>query len=117
MRAFGPLYQDFLAKYKAKSGGAPLSIFHAHASDATNILFAALEKVAVKASDGTVYIPRKALRDAIYASQGYRGITGVLTCGQYGDCGAPVIAVYQITAREVGPPVVWPPEKPIYPQK
>jgi branched-chain amino acid transport system substrate-binding protein len=115
--AFGPEYQTFKDKYKALSGGDPLSIFHAHAYDATNILFAAIEKVAVTASDGTLYIGRKALRDAIYASQGWRGITGTLTCGQYGDCGAPVIAVYQITAREVGPPVVWPPEKPIYPQR
>jgi branched-chain amino acid transport system substrate-binding protein len=113
--AFGPTYSDFLTKYKAKSGKAgPLSIFHAHAYDAANILFAAIEKVAVKAADGTLTIGRKALRDAIFATKGWRGITGELTCGQYGDCGAPVIALYQITAREVGPPVVWPPVEPIF---
>ncbi len=113
--AFQAGYQDFLTKHKAKYGGDPLSIFHAHAYDATGILFAALEKVAVTGPDGTIYVPKKALRDAIYATQDYRGLTGVLTCGQYGDCGAPIIAVYQITARETGGE--WPPVAPIWPKK
>ena len=107
-------YKDFLTKYKTAYGEDPIQIFHAHAYDATNMLFDAIEKVAVKSGD-TLYIGRKALRDAIYATKDFKGITGTLSCGQYGDCGAPIIAVYQITAREVGPPVVWPPEKPIWP--
>jgi branched-chain amino acid transport system substrate-binding protein len=93
-------YQEFLDKYKAKSGGAPLSIFHAHAYDATNIIFAAIESVAVQDEDGTLHIGRAALRAAIYATQGWRGATGELTCGQYGDCGAPVIAVYQVVSSD-----------------
>ncbi len=60
--------------------------------------------MAVKSGD-TIYVGRKALRDAIFATKDFAGITGTLTCGQYGDCGAPVIAVYQITAREVWWPV------------
>jgi branched-chain amino acid transport system substrate-binding protein len=107
-------YQSFLTKYKTKYGQDPTQIFHAHAYDATNIIFAAIEKVA-KDNNGTLTISRKELRDAIYATKDFAGITGTLTCGQYGDCGAPVIAVYQISAREVGPPVVWPPEAPIWP--
>jgi branched-chain amino acid transport system substrate-binding protein len=113
--AFQAGYSDFLAKHQAKYGGNVLSIFHAHAYDATGILFAALEKVAVTGPDGTVYVPKKALRDAIYATQGYQGITGVLTCGQFGDCGAPIIAVYQVTERETGGE--WPPVAPIWPKK
>ncbi|HEY4687851.1 MAG TPA: branched-chain amino acid ABC transporter substrate-binding protein [Anaerolineae bacterium] len=113
--AFQAGYQDFLAKHTAKYGGNPLSIFHAHAYDATNILFAAIEKVAKTDPDGTIHIPKQALRDAIYTTQGYRGLTGVLTCGQYGDCGAPIIAVYQVTDREVGGE--WPPVAPIWPKK
>ena len=105
-------YKSFVDKYTAKYGEKPIQIFHAHAYDATNIIFAAIEKVAVKSGD-TIYVGRKALRDAIYATKDFAGITGTLTCGQYGDCGAPVIAVYQITARETGGQ--WPPEKPIWP--
>jgi branched-chain amino acid transport system substrate-binding protein len=111
--AFQAGYADFLTKYKAKVGKAPISAFHAHAYDAANILFAAIEKVAVKASDGTLYIPKKALRDAIFATKDFKGITGVLSCSATGDCGAPLIAMYQITARETGGE--WPPEKPVWP--
>jgi branched-chain amino acid transport system substrate-binding protein len=106
-------YKSFVDKYKAKYGENPIQIFHAHAYDAANIIFKAIEKVAVKAGD-TIYVGRQALRDAIYATKDFPGITGTLTCGQYGDCGAPVIAVYQITAREVGGQ--WPPEAPIWPK-
>ncbi len=113
--AFQAGYQDFLAKHTAKYGGNPLSIFHAHAYDAANILFNALEKVAVTGPDGTIYVPKKALRDAIYATKDHKGITGTLSCSQYGDCGAPIIAVYQVPDREVAG--AWPPEKPIWPQR
>lgn len=109
--AFGGDYAGFKAKYVAKYGD-PISIFHAHAYDAANMLFAAIEKVAVKADDGTVYVPRKALRDALYATANFQGVTGTLSCNPYGDCSAPVIAVYQVTDREVGGQ--WPPEKPIW---
>ena len=111
--AFQSGYADFLTKYKTKYGEDPVSVFHAHAYDAANILFAAIEKVAVTDSDGTLSIPRKALRDAIYATKDFQGLTGMLTCAPTGDCGAPIIAMYQITAREVGGE--WPPEAPIWP--
>jgi len=112
--AFQAGYSAFVEKYKAKVGKAPISAFHAHAYDAANILFAALEKVAVKASDGTVHIPKKALRDAIYATKDFQGLTGVLSCSATGDCGAPLIAVYQVTSREIAGE--WPPEAPVWPK-
>ena len=113
--AFGSGYQDFLAKHKAKYGGDVLSIFHAHAYDAANIVFQALEKVAVKGSDGALYIPKGAFRDAMFATKDFKGLTGTLSCSPMGDCGAPVIAVYQVTAREVGGE--WPPVAPIWPKR
>jgi branched-chain amino acid transport system substrate-binding protein len=111
--AFQAGYADFVTKYEAKVGKKPISAFHAHAYDATNILFAAIEKVAVKGSDGTLYIPKKALRDAIFATKDFPGITGVLSCSASGDCGAPLIAMYQISSRETGGE--WPPEAPVWP--
>jgi branched-chain amino acid transport system substrate-binding protein len=95
--AFGAAYKDFLTKRAAKFGGTPLSVFHAHAYDAANILFAALAKVAVENADGSLSIPKGALRDAIFATKDFQGLTGTLTCSPTGDCGAPVIGVYQIT--------------------
>jgi branched-chain amino acid transport system substrate-binding protein len=111
--AFQAGYAEFVTKYEAKAGTKPISAFHAHAYDAANILFAAIEKVAVKAADGTLYIPKKALRDAIFATKDHQGITGVLSCSATGDCGAPLIAMYQISSRETGGE--WPPEAPVWP--
>ena len=111
--AFQSGYAGFVTKYETKVGKKPISAFHAHAYDAANIIFAAVEKVAVKAADGTIHIPRKALRDAIFATKDHQGITGILSCSATGDCGAPLIAVYQVTAREVGGE--WPPEAPVWP--
>jgi branched-chain amino acid transport system substrate-binding protein len=96
--AFPGGYPEFIEKHEAKYGGAPLSVFHAHAYDAANILFAALKQVAVVEADGTIYVPRQALRDAIYATKDFQGVTGSLSCSASGDCGAPIIAIYEITS-------------------
>jgi len=109
--AFGDEYAGFLEKYEAAYGESPIQIFHAHAYDAANILFNAIEEVAVEV-DGTVYVPKGALREAIFATSGHEGITGTLSCTEFGDCSAPVIAMYQITEREVGGE--FPPEAPFW---
>jgi branched-chain amino acid transport system substrate-binding protein len=106
-------YSEFLNKWEAKFGGVPPSGFHAHAYDATNILFAAIEKVAVD-DNGTLTINRQALRDAMYATANFDGLTGNLTCDKNGDCATgEALAVFQLGTEEVGgnwpPPVVWRP--------
>jgi len=73
----GQAYDDFVAKYTEKYGEAPISGYHAHAYDATNIIIAAIEKVAVKKDDGSLSIGRQALRDAMYAPR-LQGVTGNL---------------------------------------
>jgi branched-chain amino acid transport system substrate-binding protein len=57
------------------------------------MVFAAIEEVALEGSDGTLFIPRTALRDAFFATSEYPGITGTLTCNEDGDCADPKIAV------------------------
>jgi branched-chain amino acid transport system substrate-binding protein len=98
--AFGAGYKDFLAKHQKKYGEKPIAPFHAHGYDAAMVVFAAIEKVAVKDGD-TLHIGRKALRDALYATKGMKGLTGTITCNQYGDCADPRIAVYQQTADNI----------------
>jgi len=114
--AFGSEYQGFLETYKELFGTNPISIFHAHAYDATNMLFDALEKVTVQAEDGTLYVPKGALRDALFATKDFKGITGTLSCSPTGDCGAPIIGVYEITARELEQEN-FPPTAPIWPKR
>ncbi len=98
--AFGAGYKDFLAKHQKKYGEKPIAPFHAHGYDAAMMVLAAIEKVGVKEGD-TLYIPRKAFRDALYATKGLKGLTGNISCDQYGDCADPRIAVYQQTAANI----------------
>jgi branched-chain amino acid transport system substrate-binding protein len=110
LAAFSADYQTvFLPKYKELSGvETPVSIFHAHAYDATNMIFAAIEKAAVQDADGTLHIGRQALRDAMYATKDFPGLTGNLTCTPTGDCADPKIAVYEYHAGQYPPERIWP---------
>jgi len=99
--SFGPGYKTFLEKHQKRYGEKPIAPFHAHAYDATMIILAGIEKAGKKAPDGTLYIGRKALRDALYAMKNFKGLTGNLTCNQYGDCADPRIAVYKTTEENV----------------
>ena len=89
---------QFLEKYKAAYGEDPASGFGPHSYDAMNIFFAAIESVAVVDADGTVHIPRGALRDAVYATKDFSGLTGKLSCDANGDCATgEALAIYQIS--------------------
>lgn len=94
-------YQDeFRPAYIEKYGFEPTAPFHAHAFDATNMILDAIEEVAQQGDDGTLLIGRQALRDALYATSGLEGITGTLTCDEYGDCAFPQISVSQVQNGE-----------------
>jgi branched-chain amino acid transport system substrate-binding protein len=103
--AFGAGYADFLTEHQAKYGEAPLAPFHAHSYDAANLIFAAVEKVG-EDFDGTLRVGRKALIDALFATKDFTGLTGNLTCSQYGDCADPKIAVYECMDTD---PATWNP--------
>jgi branched-chain amino acid transport system substrate-binding protein len=100
-----PLGQAFLAKHLEMYGEEPLSAFHAHAYDAAMMLMAAIERVAVQDADGVLHIGRQALRDALYATSNFEGITGILNCNEYGDCADPLITVNEIRDGDYVP--VW----------
>ena len=95
----GGEYEAFKTAYKDKFGTDTLSVFHAHAFDATNMLFACIEQVAVE-DGGAIHVGRQALRDCLYATSGFSGLTGTLTCDQYGDGADPKIAVSELQGGE-----------------
>jgi branched-chain amino acid transport system substrate-binding protein len=99
--AFAGGYKSFLDKHQKKYGEKPLAPFHAHAYDAAMIVFAAIEKVAQKAPDGSLTIDRGKLRDALYATKGLKGLTGTINCDKYGDCADPKIGIYKTAAENV----------------
>jgi branched-chain amino acid transport system substrate-binding protein len=96
----GETYQKFLATYEEKYGSEPISVFHAHSFDAANMIFACIEQVGEQEDDGTLHVGRQALRDCLFATSGFAGITGSLTCDEYGDCADPKISVSQLTNGE-----------------
>jgi branched-chain amino acid transport system substrate-binding protein len=100
--------QDFLAKYKAKYGEAPIAVYHLQAYDAAMMLFDAIEKVAVPISSNTnsISIPRQALRQALYATSGKQGLSGEINCSSTGDCAQSNIEIFQVVNNDF---------KPIYP--
>jgi branched-chain amino acid transport system substrate-binding protein len=86
-----PFYADeFIPAYQEAFASEPLSVFHAHAFDAANILMDAIETVAIQNDDGSLSIPRQALRDEVFATNGYEGVTGTITCTPLGDCATDV---------------------------
>jgi branched-chain amino acid transport system substrate-binding protein len=86
-------------------------VFHAHAYDAYNMIADAIESVAF-VEDGTTFIPRTALRDALFATSGYEGVTGTLTCDEFGDCADARISVSEVIEGDDGLEFsrIWPEE-------
>jgi branched-chain amino acid transport system substrate-binding protein len=98
-----PFYtEELIPAYREAFGSAPLSVFHGHAYDATNILLDAIETVAIENDDGSLSIPRQALRDEVFATEGYQGVVGTFTCTELGDCATDVtIGVFEAPAWPV----------------
>jgi len=100
---FGSTYTDkFLPEYKQIAGKDPTSVYHAHAYDAANIIFDAIEHVSLTDSSGTLYIPRTALKDYARGIKDYKGLTGTLTCDANGDCGATFVSIAQLKKDSSG---------------
>jgi branched-chain amino acid transport system substrate-binding protein len=95
--AMGRRYPELVKKYKAKFGEAPVQAFHQNAYDGMAITLMAIEKVAKNDADGNTYIGRKALRDALFATKGYDGMGGEITCNEHGDCAGFKFGAYEFT--------------------
>lgn len=95
----GGAYGEFVAAYEEEFGEAPIQAFHAHAYDAANLLFNAIEEVAEDGGGGATTINRQALREAVY-TQELDGLTGSLACDAVGDCADPAIDVVQNTEEQ-----------------
>ncbi len=88
--------QQFLPAYQKQFGQKPISVFNAHGFDAANILFEAIKRAATN-EGGTLTIPRTKLKDEVYKTNNYNGLSGTITCTPLGDCATAVsIAVYKV---------------------
>jgi branched-chain amino acid transport system substrate-binding protein len=92
----------FLDEYNSLFGEGPAAGFAPHSYDAMNMILGAIEAVSTVDADGTVHVPRQALRDALYATSGFQGLTGSLTCDANGDCATgEALAVFQVSADNI----------------
>jgi ABC-type branched-subunit amino acid transport system substrate-binding protein len=88
--------QQFLPAYQKQFGERPISAYNAHAYDAANILFEALKRTASE-DGGTLTISRTRLKDEIFKTSNYKGLSGTISCTRLGDCATAVsIAVYKV---------------------
>ena len=94
--------QAFLETYKTRYGEDPIASYSTYGYDAAMMLIGAMEQVGALSGE-TVYIPRQALRDALYGIRGMKGLSGVLTCSTSGDCASPNIQIFQIIQNEFVP--------------
>jgi len=112
--AMGKSYPKFVEEYRKAYGEAPISGYHANAYDGAMLAIKAIEQVAKTDSAGNLYIGRKALRDAVFATK-FDGIGGPIACDAYGQCAQFHPSVLEFTSADpktfgVGknPKKIWP---------
>ncbi len=86
-----------VAEYRELYGEAPTSAYLPHAYDEATMLLRAIEEVAVEDGD-TLYIDRAKLREAL---TGFRGVIGVISCDEFGDCGTGRVQIVHHTDSSV----------------
>ncbi len=82
----GPVFDELASAYEARYGKSPRTNTPGPAFDAASLLLNGIETVAVQDADGTLHIGRQALREALYVTTGFEGVSGTFTCNKYGDC-------------------------------
>ena len=83
-------------KYTDKYKAPPAVFYFLNAYDAANLLFTGIEAAVIANDAETVFIGRKALRDALYAVRNFPGVTGHLACNKFGDCARPAFNILQM---------------------
>ena len=91
-RIIGSSAGGVLMQYAGQWGENPSAAFWAHSFDATTLLLDAIEAASYD-DDGTLVIDRAGVREFLSSVRDYRGITGLLSCDEFGDCGSQKITV------------------------
>lgn len=98
----GPSCDRLKRHYVKKYDELPQHFSYAHTYDAAQLLFSTIESVAFEDKDGLLIIDRKALRNAMYQTQNYAGVTGRLSCDEFGDCSADKFKIVRLDNPSLG---------------
>ena len=83
-------------RFEETAEGSPTGTFWAHAYDATVLLLDAIRAASyVRSEDGTLVIDRAGVREYLDNLSGFQGLTGVLSCDEFGDCGGAGVVIHE----------------------
>ena len=99
VEAQGAGYGGLREKYNEMFGEYPIQGFHGNAYDSFMIAYNAIKAVAVQ-EGGATYIPISKLTAALKGTTNHPGMTGNLTCDEWGDCAVYKFAVYEFTSDD-----------------
>ena len=98
----GPAFDELKIEYEKRYSDLHDSVLYAYSFDAANILFTAMESVMDTDENGDLRFDRQQLRDAMYATSGYEGVTGLLSSDEFGDCGSPQFNILRLDDPAAG---------------
>lgn len=101
-RPEGPAVDLLTAEYIKKYNEEPTVNYFLSAHDAAALLFQAIELAATQDTDGTLHIGRQKIRESLYASKTFKGVTGILSCDQFGDCVKPSFHILRLDNPALG---------------
>ena len=88
---------EVLDDYRADHGEEPSSAYWASTYDATTILLSAIEANAEVNDAGQLVIDKAGISSSVAALRDYGGLTGSISCDDFGDCGSQKIVVVHHT--------------------
>ncbi len=100
----GPAVEKLAVAYEAKYKKLPGVSYYLSGYDAADLLFHAFEQVVTEEKDGTLHMGRQRLRDALYSTKAFKGVTGNLSCNQFGDCSGSAFNVLRLDNPSLGLP-------------
>lgn len=92
----GQQAQKLAESYQKKFKEQPTVSYYLSGYDAAELLLNSIEKATVIEQNGTLHLGRKALRDILYAISDHEGVTGTLTCDEFGDCALPAFDILRL---------------------
>ena len=88
---------EVLDDYRADHGEEPSSAYWASTYDATTILLSAIEANAEVNDAGQLVIDKAGISSSVAALRDYSGLTGSISCDDFGDCGSQKIVIVHHT--------------------
>ena len=85
---------ELVARFEERTGQPPSHSFWGHTYDATVLLLDAIAAASHQSDTGSLVIDRAGLRQYLDNLSAFQGVSGVLSCDEFGDCGASQVVIH-----------------------